>query len=182
MKNIVAISGKAGVGKSTLANLIAAETGGQVLAFADALRLAVAEHYGFRHETVFCPVFKSLTFRVGAREQTGREILQNFGMLLRKADPNYWVEQAMLAIEVSHAPVVILDDLRFVEELHACMEHGALLVRLHPYPGWENKAGDHASETALDDITAWDIQETPAFGALGTLAERIAERIGGRAA
>jgi hypothetical protein len=175
MTKIISISGKAGVGKSTLAGLIVGQVPGAVkVSFADALRHDVAEYYGIGHKLVFLPIFKTMSFRLGSRDVTGRELLQMHGVLMRGADPEYWVKRALVVVEEELAPLVVYDDVRYGNEFHALRERGAIMVRLDPYAGWVNTAGDHASETALDAETRWSIRLAPEYAALGEIADRLA--------
>jgi len=95
--------------------------------------------------------------RPGQTAVTVRRILQWWGTEYRRAqDPDYWtkawsrkVEQ--LDLDRIH---VLIDDVRFMNELEAIKAHGGLIVKIER-PGFDG-ANNHASETSLDDFAAWD--------------------------
>jgi hypothetical protein len=95
--------------------------------------------------------------RQGQTAVTVRRILQWWGTEYRRTeDADYWtkawsrkVEQ--LDLEQLH---VLIDDVRFMNELHAIKGHGGLIIKIER-PGFDG-ANNHASETSLDDYAAWD--------------------------
>ena len=95
--------------------------------------------------------------RQGQTAVTVRRILQWWGTEYRRAqDHDYWtkawgrrVEQ--LDLEKMH---VLVDDVRFMNELHVIKEHGGLIVKIER-PGFDG-ANNHASETSLDEYHDWD--------------------------
>ncbi len=88
---------------------------------------------------------------------TVRRILQWWGTEFRRAqDPDYWTRAwadkvASHDLEKTH---ILVDDIRFKNELETLKAQGGLIVKIER-PGF-NGAGDHASETSLDDYSAWD--------------------------
>jgi len=95
--------------------------------------------------------------RAGQTAVTVRRILQWWGTEYRRTeDADYWtkawsrkVEQ--LDLERVH---VLVDDVRFMNELNAIKGHGGLIIKIER-PGFDG-ANNHASETSLDDYAAWD--------------------------
>ena len=95
--------------------------------------------------------------RAGQSAVTVRRILQWWGTEYRRnQDPDYWtkawsrkVEQ--FDLENTH---VLIDDVRFMNELSTIKSHGGLIVKIER-PGFDG-ANNHASETSLDDYKAWD--------------------------
>jgi hypothetical protein len=93
----------------------------------------------------------------GQTAVTVRRILQWWGTEYRRdQDPDYWtkawgrkVEQ--FDLENIH---VLIDDVRFMNELDAIKQHGGLIVKIER-PGFDG-ANNHASETALDEYSDWD--------------------------
>lgn len=109
---------------------------------------------------------------------TVRELMQFWGTdICRTHDPDYWVKRMESATEDArtYGRSVIIDDVRFPNELDMVRRLGGLTVRLDPYEGWRpGPYADHPSETALDDETCWDVRAQPAFGALDDVAELVA--------
>lgn len=84
---------------------------------------------------------------------TGREFLQKFGTAVRnEIHPDFWTRA--LFIRHHSNPNLIIPDVRFPNEAKIVKNHGGILIRIErPGAG----AGDHISETALDDYKGWDI-------------------------
>ncbi len=93
----------------------------------------------------------------GQTAVTVRRILQWWGTEYRRSeDPDYWTKA--WGRKVSEYDVdkmyVLVDDVRFINELSVIKEHGGLIVKIER-PGFDG-ANNHASETSLDDYAAWD--------------------------
>lgn len=123
---IIGISGKMGSGKSTLAatlrNHFLLHTNRHVeeVKFAGPLYGAVS----------------ALQSHLGIAEEKDRELMQYIGSHYRaKEGPSFWANQLkdrLTILQDSYPGVVILiDDLRYPEELKALKEVGALTVRLN---------------------------------------------------
>ena len=93
----------------------------------------------------------------GQTAVTVRRILQWWGTEYRRdQDPDYWTKAwgrkiEQFDLENIH---VLIDDVRFMNELDAIKEHGGLIVKIER-PGFDG-ANNHASETALDEYNDWD--------------------------
>ena len=94
--------------------------------------------------------------REGLTAVTVRRLLQWWGTEYRRAqDPDYWTKAwsrkiDQFDIENIH---VLVDDVRFMNELNTIREHGGLIVKIER-PGFSG-ANNHASETSLDDYADW---------------------------
>lgn len=105
----------------------------------------------------FIRVNQDIQDRVGQTAVTTRRILQWWGTEYRRAqDPDYWTKAwgrkvSGYDVEKMH---LLVDDVRFMNELHVIKEHGGLIVKIER-PGFDG-ANNHASETSLDDYTDWD--------------------------
>jgi len=95
--------------------------------------------------------------RPGQTAVTVRRILQWWGTEYRRSqDPDYWTKAwgrkiEQLNLEHMH---VLIDDVRFMNELRVIKEHGGLIVKIER-PGFDG-ANNHASETSLDEYHDWD--------------------------
>lgn len=107
---LILISGKAGVGKSTLAKLL--------------LEYLVERYDGIKVKVApFAQGVKSIAARLGwngQKDAKGRALLQGIGLVGRDYNPDVWVNATFSAIE-NHQDypfhVVIVDDWRFPNEL-----------------------------------------------------------------
>jgi hypothetical protein len=95
--------------------------------------------------------------RSGQTAVTVRRILQWWGTEYRRAqDPDYWTKawgRKVEQFDLAHLHVLV-DDVRFMNELNVIKEHGGLIVKIER-PGFDG-ANNHASETSLDAYQAWD--------------------------
>lgn len=84
---------------------------------------------------------------------TGRRFLQKLGTAVRnEIHPDFWTRA--LFIRHKNNPNLIIPDVRFPNEAKIVKNHGGILIRIErPGAG----AGDHISETALDNYKGWDI-------------------------
>jgi hypothetical protein len=88
---------------------------------------------------------------------TVRRLLQWWGTEYRRAeDPDYWTRawsRKISQLDLERINVIV-DDVRFMNELNAIESHDGLVVKIER-PGFDG-ANKHASETSLDDYRAWD--------------------------
>lgn len=144
MINTIVISGKAGHGKTTLANLIKEELENQnfrvmKIAFADYLKFIAKKYYGWN----------------GEKDEKGRTLLQYLGTdVVRKNDENFWadiVSRLTRALN-SEFDYFIIDDARFPNEVNAFPAENTILIKvIRPnYCSLTSEQQSHASETALD--------------------------------
>lgn len=82
---------------------------------------------------------------------TVREFLQRLGNAVRNAiHPDFWVN----ALFNTYSDNIIIADVRYPNEVQAIKDRGGKVIRIErPGAG----AGNHISETALDNYTGWDI-------------------------
>ncbi len=88
---------------------------------------------------------------------TVRRILQWWGTEYRREqDADYWTKAWASKVEENDLETthILVDDIRFMNELDALKNEGGLIVKIER-PGF-NGAGNHASETSLDDYSGWD--------------------------
>ena len=152
---IIAISGKQGSGKSTLAAALGATMGCQHMKFAFPLYLM--------HDAV-CNVAKEFGLEPAKKEG---KLLQFIGTEWGRETfgQDVWVNCLKHRLEKSTANLIIIDDMRFPNELAMLKEIGATTVRLEcseelrstRTDGWRGGEGLlHSSETALDHVNDWD--------------------------
>lgn len=95
--------------------------------------------------------------RPGKSAVTVRRILQWWGTEYRRAqDPDYWTkawDRKVAELDLART-LVLVDDVRFGNELDMIRAHGGLVVKVER-PGFSG-ANSHSSETSLDNYVAWD--------------------------
>lgn len=160
---ILGVSGKAAHGKDTVGAYLVRCHGFTRLGFADALKGEVQrilprtlrahfkEHFG--REATDEDIVRIL---YTDRTPVTRVLLQEWGTDLRRSeDADYWTSEWARQVARLGAHRVVVTDVRFVNEAEMVLRAGGKLIRV-VRPGFAG-AGDHVSETALDDWTRWDL-------------------------
>ena len=123
----------------------------QIMHFADILKETVQALFGIGEWETGTQEGKKVTISwIG---KTVRELLQEVGQGLRDAvDPNLWIK-ALFANTEDWSNYIIAD-VRYPNELEAIKERDGVLIRIDRNGVG---AGNHSSETALDDYNNWDV-------------------------
>jgi len=116
-KVIVGISGLKGSGKTTIANSL---------------------HKGFGSISSIIPFakpVKDLALSMGwdgIKNENGRKILQLLGTDIGRnlISPNIWINKWLNAVAESHSRVIIVDDLRFDNEVDVIVNNGGIIVKV----------------------------------------------------
>lgn len=180
MSTILGISGKIGCGKSTLAQMLAADLGWRVLSFGGLIKDETSRVFGFPREWCDSQQGKRRVVQLKPSAKLGatatvRQLLQYWGTdVCRAKDPEYWMRAMAHAME--NQVGVIVDDVRFANEARMILARGGMLVRLDPYKGWEpGPEAEHVTETALDSWPTWALRAAPSLGGLNEVAIRVQE-------
>jgi len=125
---IICIAGRKGSGKSTLARGLAGmilENFGtdnvRILSLAAEIKW-LAQHWGvdiYNKDGTDCPF-----------NCTSRQFLQRFGQAMRGIDPDFWIKLWDKEAKFGGSHILIVDDLRFRNELKWFLEHEALVLNL----------------------------------------------------
>lgn len=161
--NIIAISGKRKSGKSTLAKILKEEYGYQPISLADPLKTICRDEFGLTFEQTD-GIFKEqptqymdYTESVIGVYLTPRDIMIRLGRFYRTIDPDFWVKKLLWRMQGSTQRFVV-SDVRFLNEIKALKDNGAILVRLERDEKFTGRAIDDPSEKELDDYKGWDIK------------------------
>ena len=167
---IIGISGKAGSGKDTAAKMLEVLYANPDISYED---FANRRYKNFTDIQIvhFADTLKEtaqVLFRIGEWEtntqegkkttiewigKTVRELLQGVGQGLRDAiDPNLWVK--ILFANTEDWSNYIIADVRYPNEIKAIKERNGILLRIDRKGAG---AGNHSSETALDNYKEWDV-------------------------
>lgn len=167
---IIGISGKAGSGKDTAAKMLEVLYANpdisyedfankryknfadiQIVHFADALKETAQVLFRLGEWETNTQEGKKITINwIG---KTVRELLQGIGQGLRDAiDFDLWVK--ILFANTKGWSNYIIADVRYPNEVKAIKERNGILLRIDRKGAG---AGNHSSETALDDYKEWDV-------------------------
>jgi len=142
MTQIIALAGKAGYGKSTVANMIKSLPNAQcsiVISFADPIR----EHLKVMFPVLTNEHFKDRKLKVTPIESlngnTPRQLMIMFGQSMRNVNPDVWVnamESRIKQLKTKHNPYkktfeyIIIDDLRMENELAMLRRLNSTVIHL----------------------------------------------------
>ena len=167
---IIGISGKAGSGKDTAAKMLEVLYANPDISYED---FANKRYKNFADIQIvhFADSLKEtaqVLFRIGEWEtntqegkkttinwigKTVRELLQGIGQGLRDTiDFDLWVK--ILFANTEDWSNYIIADVRYPNEVYAIKERNGILLRIDRKGAG---AGNHSSETALDDYKEWDV-------------------------
>lgn len=146
----IAISGKAGSGKSALAKFFIEEHNLKHISFAKKVKEIAMDLFGLSYDEAF-----------GANKN--REVLQGIGQKMREIDHDVWVKY----LARQNDDNVVLDDLRYKNEYQLLKDNGFIMVRVlapqelrqQRIPNTFPENTEHISEIDLDDIPfeEWDV-------------------------
>lgn len=153
---VIPISGKAGHGKDTFANILRAELAkigktAIIIHYADYLKYCLKQYYNWD----------------GQKDEAGRTLLQHFGTeVVRAKDPDFWADSVcrLLKAMEDEFDFALIADARMVNEVEKLYDffpsENIFSVRIDRYDSmgrgrWENpmlteEQKQHSSETALD--------------------------------
>jgi adenylate kinase family enzyme len=147
----IAICGRMASGKTTLANEIVKNYGeGEVLSLATEV--------------------KNVARRVFGMVEKDRPLLQQIGMKMRDIEQDVWLNFLLRQADDSDAPIVVVDDVRFVNEVDKMRNDGFVTIKIvideerqlerlkKTYPNdweihWENR--NNPSEMEVDLVPDW---------------------------
>lgn len=100
---------------------------------------ALSETYGMDIETLF-----------KEKPPLMRALMQDYGLMRRGDDPDYWVKKWAEKVKQSTANVIVVDDVRFPNELEAVFANNGEVYRIKRLG--QETTDFHETETALDHI------------------------------
>ena len=167
---IIGISGKAGSGKDTAAKMLEVLYANPDISYEDFTNKRYKNFADIQivHFADSLKETAQVLFRIGEWEtntqegkkttinwigKTVRELLQGIGQGLRDAiDPNLWVK--ILFANTKGWSNYIIADVRYPNEVYAIKKRNGVLIRIDRKGAG---AGNHSSETALDNYKEWDV-------------------------
>lgn len=173
-KYLLGISGAKGSGKTTLANRVLLHLPvhqGRIVAYASHLKRICYEYFGIPYgwlngtdeekssfRVPYCwkdmPIYQE--GRLADQNLSVREFMQVLGTdIFRRIDPTVWIRATLREAAAATCAMVIIDDVRFPNEVEAIQQAGGKVVRLLRKA--ENHVDRHESERALDDYQGFDL-------------------------
>jgi hypothetical protein len=108
---------------------------------------------GKYYRMAFADELKDLAFQFGwngEKDEDGRRLLQELGMIGRRYSPNIWIKHVAWRV-VPKGPPIVFTDVRFQNEADYVRSIGGIIVRIvRP----EIISGNHESELKQADIAA----------------------------
>ena len=177
---LIGLSGKAGSGKSTVADYLTKEHGYHQFAFANALKDVVGLAFGFTREQLYGGGLKEkIDPRWGV---SPRWCLQWLGTdVFRDRWPDIWIrhlrQDILDFLAINGQRPIVVSDVRFQDEAQALKRMGAVLIRIERPGAGARGLGEayHASETDLDGWPGFDhvIHNDGSQGDLFALVELV---------
>ena len=134
-KNVLAISGAKGTGKTTLASALKYNDSNRALvAFADPLKKMLSKYYNIPNYILHDPDMKESPFVMPDGTQTTyRQLMQSFGTDLgRGINKGVWTTLALIDIIHTPADLVIVHDLRMLNEYEELLKWtNVRTIRIH---------------------------------------------------
>jgi len=140
----IAIGGKAGVGKTTMARYLAEKYDYKIISIADQVKFIAHLIFDMKNKD--------------------RGLLQDIGKKMREIKPTVWIDYTIKRVFEGDTDRIVIDDMRFPNEYNRFNENGFVLVKitadrelcvdrlLKRDGNFDLKKLDDESETALDDI------------------------------
>lgn len=169
---IIGLTGRAGAGKDTVADIIQSVAIVQRFAFADLLRFEAADAWGIDPRLFQCrdlretpleqlalrrctdPAFVHFAWELSTfGPLKPRTVMQRWGDFRRAADEHYFLISASSMLGLAHergADALLATDVRYPNEARWITLRGGVLWRVHR-PGLA-PIGSHSSEVALSDV------------------------------
>lgn len=152
---LIGISGKRGVGKSSLADYFVKNFGFQKVSFAESLKNYASLLFDFEDDS-FSLTKKEKPFK--NYDWSPRDFMIRLGDFLRYHDEDYFVNDTMSRLKNKKEGRYIIDDVRFLNEAEAIKNKNGYLVRLDRYEKFNpyGKNLDVESEKQLDHYDKFD--------------------------
>lgn len=156
MVKILCISGPRGSGKSLLASYLEHDHGWERFSLANELKKEVMRDWGLSPVQLWGKDKEVPTGykRRQGQDLTGRDIMIRHGEYRRSIDALYWCKK----FDPRIGDKIVVDDLRFINEVHYFRQFGAKFVRIERKPELNvyKAALDDASENELNNWGEFD--------------------------
>jgi hypothetical protein len=153
MKVVIALCGRAGSGKTSVAKHLEKQYGAKRIGFADPLKKMAKDIFGFTDEQVYgeADVKETVDPRWGI---SPRQAMQKLGQAARDHLANcVWISHAFMRMgRKNEDGFYVIEDLRYRDEALMLRNNGFDVWRLHCEDSISTDAGTHPSEAEVDLI------------------------------
>lgn len=169
---IVGITGPAGSGKNTVADILSREYGFQQLAFADALKESIVSldpllNIEGRLERLSDVVERETMDVAKNKYPQVRKILQDYGVSMRDVvDVDVWIKALHQRVVGGSSANICITDLRFENELRYVMDMNGVVIRVERPDNPFDIGSAHVSEQMVVDTPYVIVNHGYAIGAL----------------
>ena len=136
----IAIIGKMGSGKTTLAKYIKNNYNYKILSFANPVKKYANE-----------------IFNIKVKD---RAILQDFAQKIKEIDPDVWVNYLIRQITTDN---IVVDDLRFPNEYDALKKLGFIFIKLEIEPEFQNQRLKETYKTSYKEHIKRNVKKNSIF-------------------
>lgn len=173
---LIGITGRAGEGKTTIAEHLAKHRGFTILSFATPVKEAVSKLFGIPMHVLLDPVKKNQMLPTWGK--SARIIMQTFGTecMRNHFGTDFWVNFMVRKIDWHASYDIVIDDVRFQEEVDTIVGKGGQMIRVIR-PGIPFAIGvEHVSEQ-IDRLrhSAFALHNTETINALHTKTDQLIE-------
>lgn len=166
MTTLIGLLGKAGSGKSTIANHLLKEHGFRVFSFSKSIKEIATDYFNVGYEEAY-----------ETKPSHVRTILQGIGSFIRECiDEDYFLSEMLKRIKYSEAAKIVIDDVRLLSEAQFINELGGIVVKVKcpglPYLLTEAQKNH---ETEQIDGIPYDHLLSAEYGNVAKLTEGIEE-------
>lgn len=147
---ILGLLGPAGSGKTTVASYLVERYDAKEYTFAHPLKKLVRSAFGLPKEAVYGTQDEKEERREEAHMYSGRELMQRVGQGVREAwGENFWADSVLRQIAKEMPPLVVISDVRHVNEAEALLSYGGLayVIRIENAERNSNADPEHPSES-----------------------------------
>ena len=140
---LIGLVGKAGAGKTTIADYLIKKYGFKRYSFATPLKEMLIKAGMCSYEEVYVQKTKKSRWLL---QKVGTDIFRN------QVDPDFWVKKMIPVLQnaLASGEKVVIDDIRFPNEVQLIKNLQGFIVKVERTDYIDQAAGNHESETTLD--------------------------------
>lgn len=176
---IIALAGKKGVGKTTLAEILAKKLNGTKISIADSIKEECSLIFNIPLEYFYDQKLKEVYVQTEIGLISPRKLLQFWGQFKRKENDYYWLYLLSSKLNTIPTDIIIIDDVRLRTEAEFLLIYfkNSTLIRINPFEGWETDNDSHVTENEMDSYECYNKIIVPEYKKPGKTAHDLIEKI-----